>query len=164
MTVKKITSSIFPWKLNDKYQVMFPTQSNGDISDEFNRYNCVRLPVDVSERNWERVVAELCLLIIIILTTTQSFWGTYFFWGLISKKFQEPALLNFVFLIAVETATRLSQYLTPLYCNPNENQQNRKLFGIKVHTLTICWTSRMAGIHSDDLIWQCCYQDGTLMV
>ena len=42
------------------------TQSNWDISDEFNRHNCISLPVDVGESNWEGIVAELCLLIMSI--------------------------------------------------------------------------------------------------
>ena len=46
--------------------MIFLTQSDGDVSDEFNRDNGVRLPVDVGECNWEGVVAELCLLRIII--------------------------------------------------------------------------------------------------
>ena len=41
------------------------TQSNWHISDQFDRHDRIGLPVDIGERDWERIVAERSFLIII---------------------------------------------------------------------------------------------------
>ena len=102
------------------------TQSNWHISDQFDRHNRIGLPVDIGERDWERIVAERSFLIIITPLSEDL----------------EPADCQDcqdILTICASTSFWSKWYLT---------QQPI----VNIYTLTICWTSRMAGIHSDDLI------------
>ena len=102
------------------------TQSNWHISDQFDRHNRIGLPVDIGERDWERIVAERSFLIIITSLSEDL----------------EPADCQDcqdILTICASTSFWSKWYLT---------QQPI----VNIYTLTICWTSRMAGIHSDDLI------------
>ena len=102
------------------------TQSNWHISDQFDRHNRIGLPVDIGERDWERIVAERSFLIIITPLSEDL----------------EPADCQDcqdILTICASTSFWSKWYWT---------QQPI----VNIYTLTICWTSRMAGIHSDDLI------------
>ena len=98
----KPLSSSFQLKTNNKISTL--TQGNGHISDKLDGDNGVGLPIDVGQRNWEGVVAELGLLMI---------------------RYKSP-ITGLLYLIS-----------------------NFRFYN---HTFTICWTSRMAGIHSEDLV------------